>query len=102
MAPMGPRAWSLSVLMPTSAPRPYSPPSAKRVEALTMMLALSTPLVNASAEARDSVRMASVWWLPYWLMWVMAASRESTIFRPTMGARYSVDQSCSVADLALG
>ena len=30
-SPTGPRAWNLSVLMPISAPRPYSKPSAKRV-----------------------------------------------------------------------
>src|SRR5690606_25682297 len=34
--PTGPRAWILSVEMPISAPRPYSKPSAKRVEALTI------------------------------------------------------------------
>ena len=34
-APIGPRACSLSVLMPTSAPNPYSYPSAKRVLAFT-------------------------------------------------------------------
>ena len=32
--PMGPRAWSFWVEMPISAPRPNSPPSVKRVEAL--------------------------------------------------------------------
>src|SRR5687767_4353758 len=31
-APMGPRAWSRPVEMPISAPRPYWPPSASRVE----------------------------------------------------------------------
>src|SRR5690606_27032927 len=35
-SPTGPRAWILSVEMPISAPRPYSKPSAKRVEALTI------------------------------------------------------------------
>src|SRR5690606_23457147 len=34
-SPTGPRACSLSVEMPISAPSPYSKPSAKRVEALT-------------------------------------------------------------------
>ncbi len=34
-APIGPKAWSLVVEMPISAPRPSSKPSAKRVEALT-------------------------------------------------------------------
>ena len=33
-APMGPRAWSFCVEMPISAPRPKTPPSVKRVEAL--------------------------------------------------------------------
>ena len=40
--PTGPRACSLSVEMPISAPRPYSKPSAKRVLALTITLAEST------------------------------------------------------------
>src|SRR5574338_340509 len=40
--PTGPRAWILSVEMPISAPRPYSKPSAKRVEALTITEAEST------------------------------------------------------------
>ena len=33
--PIGPRAWSFWVELPISAPRPNSPPSVKRVEALT-------------------------------------------------------------------
>lgn len=33
--PMGPRACSFWVEMPISAPQPNSPPSVKRVEALT-------------------------------------------------------------------
>jgi hypothetical protein len=41
-SPTGPRAWNLSVLMPISAPRPYSKPSAKRVEAFTITEAEST------------------------------------------------------------
>src|SRR5450830_291024 len=40
--PTGTRACSLSLEMPISAPRPYSKPSAKRVEALTMTEAEST------------------------------------------------------------
>ena len=40
--PTGPRAWNLSVLMPISAPRPYSNPSANRVLAFTITLAEST------------------------------------------------------------
>jgi hypothetical protein len=37
--PTGPRAWNLSVLMPISAPRPYSKPSAKRVLAFQQAFA---------------------------------------------------------------
>ena len=33
--PIGPRAWSFCVEMPSSQPRPNSPPSVKRVDALT-------------------------------------------------------------------
>ena len=40
--PTGPRACNLSLEIPISAPRPYSKPSAKRVLALTITLALST------------------------------------------------------------
>src|SRR6185369_7662975 len=34
--PMGPKAWILLVLMPISAPKPSSPPSLNRVDALTI------------------------------------------------------------------
>src|SRR5271170_4545333 len=53
IAPIGPRAWSLSVLMPISAPRPYSPPSAKRVLALTRTLAESTAATNCSIASAE-------------------------------------------------
>ena len=56
------------MLMPISAPRPYSPPSAKRVEAFTITLAESTRLVNWSMLRAELLRMASVWWLPKRLM----------------------------------
>jgi hypothetical protein len=62
--PTGPRAWNLSVLMPISAPRPYSKPSAKRVLAFTITLAESTSRRKRMAAAWFVVRMASVWWLP--------------------------------------
>ena len=39
-SPIGPRACSFCVEMPISAPKPNSPPSVKRVEALTMTAAL--------------------------------------------------------------
>ena len=61
---MGPRACSLSVLMPISAPRPYCWPSLKRVLQLTMTLAVSTDCTKRSAAAVSWVRMASVWRLP--------------------------------------
>ena len=48
---MGPRAWSLLVLMATSAPRPSWPPSVKRVLALTKTAAASTsPLPAMDAD----------------------------------------------------
>src|SRR5260364_39621 len=47
--PTGPRACSLSFETPISAPRPYSKPSAKRVEALTITLAESTSRKNRMA-----------------------------------------------------
>ena len=43
LRPTGPRAWSLPVEMPISAPNPYSKPSAKRVEALCMTEPESEP-----------------------------------------------------------
>ena len=35
-SPTGPLTWNLPVLIPISAPKPYSNPSAKPVEALTI------------------------------------------------------------------
>ena len=58
---MGPRAPSFWVEMPISQPRPNSPPSVKRVEALTYTAAESTPAQKASAAARSCVTMASLW-----------------------------------------
>ena len=48
--PIGPRAWSFWVELPISAPIPNSPPSVKRVEALTYTHAASTPSWNARAD----------------------------------------------------
>ncbi|MCY1563442.1 hypothetical protein D9M68_1010460 [compost metagenome] len=53
----------MSVLMPISAPRPNSKPSAKRVLAFTMTLAESTSRRKRWACMWLVVRMASVWWL---------------------------------------
>ena len=51
----------MSVLMPISAPRPYSKPSAKRVLAFTMTLAESTARRKVCACMWSRVTMASVW-----------------------------------------
>src|SRR3954463_13625948 len=58
-SPIGPRACSFWVEFPISAPIPNSPPSVKRVEALTYTHAASTPSWNARAEAVSRVTMAS-------------------------------------------
>ena len=79
-SPMGPRAWSFWVEMPISQPRPNSPPSVKRVEALTYTAALSTPLTKASAWEGSSVTMASLWPVEWAAMWAMASSTLSTSF----------------------
>jgi len=45
-SPIGPRACSFCVEIPISAPKPNCSPSVQRVEALTMMPALSTVATN--------------------------------------------------------
>ena len=60
-SPSGPRACSFWVEMPISAPNPNSPPSVKRVEALTMTAAASTSATKRRAAACDPVTIASVW-----------------------------------------
>ncbi|MCY1445815.1 hypothetical protein D9M71_623470 [compost metagenome] len=50
----------MSVEMPISAPRPYSKPSAKRVEALTITEAESTSVRKRRASLKFSVMIASV------------------------------------------
>ena len=75
---MGPRAWSFWVEMPISQPKPNSPPSVKRVEALTYTAALSVPLTNTSAAAGSSVTMASLWPVEWVRMCATACSTLST------------------------
>src|SRR5450830_1692179 len=58
--PTGPRACSLSLEIPISAPRPYSKPSAKRVEALIITDAESTSRRKRIAAEWSSVMIASV------------------------------------------
>ncbi len=60
-SPIGPRACIFCVEMPISAPKPNSPPSVNRVEALTMTAAESTRAVNRRAACRSRVTIASVW-----------------------------------------
>src|SRR3569623_695219 len=55
--PTGPRTWILSVLMPISAPRPYSKPSAKRVEAFTITELESTSRRKRRARVKYAVPM---------------------------------------------
>ena len=62
--PTGPRACSLPVEMPISAPMPNSPPSANWVEALTSTMALSTFFRNLSAALASPVMILSVWLEP--------------------------------------
>ena len=59
--PIGPRACSFWVELPISAPMPNSPPSVKRVEALTYTQAASTPRWKARAAAVAPVTIASEW-----------------------------------------
>src|SRR5205085_9304573 len=58
--PTGPRACSLPVPMPISAPIPNSPPSANWVDALCITIAESNPVMNRSAAERSPVIIASV------------------------------------------
>ena len=64
--------------MPISAPSPNSPPSVKRVEALTFTTAESTRATKVSDAAREVVQIASVWPEECLAMWSIADSRSST------------------------
>src|SRR5437870_4940474 len=70
---MGPRACSFCVEIPTSAPRPSSPPSVNRVEAFTITAAESTSAMKRSALARSLVTMASVCPVDQGGRWLAAA-----------------------------
>jgi hypothetical protein len=59
-SPIGPRAWSLSVLIPISAPKPNSPPSLKRVETFQKTAAESTAARNRRAAGSSAVTMVSL------------------------------------------
>jgi hypothetical protein len=81
----------LSVEMPISAPSPISPPSLKRVLALTRTTAVSTRAANRSAAAVSAVMIESVCREPWRLTWSIAASSESTTATEIFGPRNSVD-----------
>ena len=57
--PIGPRACSFWVEIPISAPKPNSPPSVNRVEALTRTAAESTAATKRCALVCESVTIAS-------------------------------------------
>ena len=70
--------------IPISQPRPNSPPSVKRVEALTYTAAQSVPLTKRSAFYSFSEMMASLWWVECFRMWATASSTLSTTFTAKM------------------
>ena len=59
-SPMGPRACSFCVEMPISAPKPNSPPSVNRVDALTITTAASTPVVKVAIVVNSKAQRVSV------------------------------------------
>ena len=75
-SPIGPRAWSFCVELPISAPIPNSPPSVKRVEALTYTQAASTPSWNSRALAVSFVTIASECPEPWRAMCSIASSKR--------------------------
>ena len=96
-SPTGPRACSLPVEMPTSAPSPKRKPSAKRVEQFQKTSAESTAARNSSAAARSSVTIASVWCEPWRFTWATASASDGTTRTESVRSRYSSSQSASVA-----
>mmetsp|Transcript_41381 Transcript_41381/g.110737 ORF Transcript_41381/g.110737 Transcript_41381/m.110737 type:complete len:323 (-) Transcript_41381:291-1259(-) len=89
----------MEVEMPTSAPKPYLKPSAKRVLQFQYTPAASTWLWNTRAAAASSVTMQSVCRDPYLLMWATASVRSPTTLTDSILSQYSVAQSASVAAL---
>mmetsp|Transcript_50907 Transcript_50907/g.106357 ORF Transcript_50907/g.106357 Transcript_50907/m.106357 type:complete len:247 (-) Transcript_50907:395-1135(-) len=85
--------------MPTSAPKPYRKPSAKRVLQFQYTPAASTCDWKRRAVAASVVTMQSVCREPYLLMWAMASSTSLTTLIDRILSQYSVAQSASVAAL---
>src|SRR5689334_25382611 len=100
--PTGPRACSLPVPIPISAPMPNSAPSANWVEAFHSTIAESSAERKRSAAALSSVTMLSVWREPYFSMCAMASSTPLTAFTAMTASRYSFGQSSSLARCAPG
>ena len=97
--PIGPRGWSLFVDMPTSAPKPNSPPSANCVEALWIAIELLMPDINFLAVFLFLVTIESVCEDPYLFIWSIASFTPFTLFTEIIDERYSVFQSFSFAIL---
>ena len=95
-SPIGPRACSFCVEIPISAPKPNSPPSVNRVEALTITAAESTRDTKRRAADVEVVRMASVWCVLQRRMWSTAASSDGTTPTARSSDMYSRSQSSSV------
>ena len=70
--------------MPISAPRPYSKPSAKRVDAFTITELESTSRRKRCACDQSSVTIASVCCEPYFAMCSIAASSPATVAMETL------------------
>ena len=90
------------MLIPISAPSPSSPPSLKRVLALTITAELSTSATKRRAAARSLVTIASVWPEPCRVMWSIASSSDSTTATARILSRYSVSQSAGLAGVMPG
>ena len=102
-SPIGPRAWSFWVELPISAPIPNSPPSVKRVEAFTYTHAASTPELERARGGR--VARDDRLGVPASRSGRCARSpppTDSTTPTASVGARYSVAQSSSVAASTAG
>ena len=99
--PIGPRGWSLLVDIPTSAPKPNSPPSANCVEALWTAIELLMLDRNFLAVFLFLVTIESVCEDPYLFIWFIASSTPLTLFTEIVDERYKVSQTLSVVFLIL-
>src|SRR5690554_2473883 len=93
----GPRACSFCVEMPISAPRPNSPPSVKRVEALAYTAAASTRFRKRSVFSASSDTMHSECLDEYSRIWASASSKLSTTLTEHLKSRNSRPKSSGLA-----